>query len=187
MVDRSLTIRGGSPATTQIEATITVTNNATLTLEDVTVRGVVGAGVLLNSGSAELVASNITLAENGTGIAYSAAASGSRVTLSDCVIEYNGLGLQTRNLDMTNCAVRYNTPNGGIHALGSGGTIRSSEIVSNSVTTAAGDGGGILIDGVRPICASNPQPSPTTCQLAMPTAATRLMVAGSWCETAIYN
>lgn len=145
-VDRTITIRGDSQASTYIEATIIINNNAVLTLEDMTVRRA-GTGILLDSDSAELVTSNVTVTENSTGIAFSAAASSSQVTLSNCMIEYNGLGMQTRNLDMTNCAVHHNAPNGGIHITGSGGTIRNSGILSNSVTTPAGDGGGILIDG----------------------------------------
>ena len=150
LVDRTVTIRGATRATTIIDDKITVGDAAhtsvTLTLERVTVSGSVENGILIDSDGSRLIGNDIAVTGNGNwGIDFGPTAGNSTTTLTDCDLSFNQGGVLARTLEMTNCYVHENYADGGVQ-INKGGFIRDSLIASNTQTFSTDDGAGVLID-----------------------------------------
>jgi len=144
-VDRDVTIRGTTRSTTSIQGTITINNNALLVLSRVTIELTGSDAILLDSAAAGLEADDFEISFNSFGIVHGPTASGTPVTISNCDIHHNQIGVDVRGvLTIDTCVVSDNTPRGGIKVLGKG--VITDSIISNNTNSAVGDGGGILFD-----------------------------------------
>ena len=143
LIDRTVTIRGASRATTIITNQITGQHPSnfgiSVTLEQLTVQNSPNYGIYMHL-AAILNANDITVTGNTNWGIYSA---NTTVTLSNCESSYNKGGIWGRIVSITNCSVHNNPISGGLN-VGSG-TIRDSSITDNSETIDGQKGGGISI------------------------------------------
>lgn len=152
-IDRDLVIRGAGiagPTGTTLNYHMLVTNDAVLTLEDLSIDAFARPhGVELSSNAAGVIGTNISIYTDGAvsvgwGIdnTFGVATGNTFATLTDCAIFGNAGGINVPTLTMTRCDVYGNNVHGGV-AISSDSTIRHSNIYDNRQTGTTDDGAGI--------------------------------------------